>query len=81
MHIYQGGNHLSDEDPLLSNAVSDKEDHEQIRGSSNSQSRERLDRTVQKLIKLKIRGLKIRAELQENVNKKFADDEDLMTQL
>ena len=80
-HVLTSGNHFSDEEPL-SDAFSGKEDQEPTyRGSSNSNSREPLDRTVPKLIKLKSRGLNIKAALQENINKKFADDDGLMQQI
>jgi hypothetical protein len=45
-------------------------------GSSKSPSRERLERKIPKLIKLKSRGLKMVAALPENANAKYEDDDE-----
>jgi len=40
-----------------------------------------MDRTVPQLIKLKHRGLKIRAALPENLDKKYPDDDDPISRM
>jgi len=80
-HALTIGNHFSDEDPLSEAASGREEIQNTKRGSSNEKSRERLDRKVPQLIKLKGRGFKIHAALPDNLNKKFADDDDPISKM
>jgi hypothetical protein len=80
-HALTLGNHLSDEDPLTETASGREEDTRVRSGASNSHSRDRLDRRVPELIKLKSRGLKIRAALPETARKHFEDDDDPVSRM
>ena len=80
-HALTLGNHLSDEDPLTEIGSGKEEDTHARGNSSDSYSRDKMDRTVPQLIKLKHRGLKIRAALPDNANKNYADDEDPISRM